>query len=221
MTKTALKTPTPETSKPTTTTANFDIFPGDLAVQKVALKKESKPGVYQISAVTKPTFYNHYIDTKGRQRIQLKPRDQIKDIKTTLMSVKYQAFSKSYMTVGKWEEPKRLGHALEITPLTDLTKVRVGDLVEFEVLFNGKPLDASAKSVDYVTAMSPSFGQGDHFALHSYVKKGKAQFRVQSAGQWIVSISHKDDVTKDGPMKDLVGKADQVFTAASLTFIVK
>lgn len=221
MTRVQLETPAFEESKPTQSNSSFDIFPGDLAVQKVALKKDCQLGVYQFNAVSKATFYTQYIDKKGRQRLALKPRDQIKDIDKLLMSVRFQAFAKSYMTVKKWEKPSPLGHSLEIIPVTDLSNVHVGDLVEVEVLFNGKPLSASAKSADYISAHSAGFGQSDHFALQSYLMNGKAQFRVQCAGQWSISVNHKDDVTKSGPMKDFFGKANQVYQAASLTFIVK
>ena len=89
------------------------------------------------------------------------------------------------------------------------------------MLFYGKPLTATAKSIEYITAHSAGFGQSDGFALFSYIMDGKAQFRVQNAGQWMISVNHKDDVTPDGPLKDLMGKADQVYHAASLTFTVK
>ncbi|MEF2230779.1 MAG: DUF4198 domain-containing protein [Pseudodesulfovibrio sp.] len=220
--RTDLRTPAVEESKPSQATADFDVYPGDLAVQKIALKKESKPGVYQFSVVSAPSFYQKYLDKAGRPRLAMKPRDQVKDIGTLQMSVKFQAFAKSYMTVGgQWTQPKPLGHGLEIIPTCDVTNLRTGDLVTVRVLFNGEPLSATAKSIDYISAHSPGFGQSDHFALQSFIMDGKAQFRAQCAGQWMVSVNHKDDVTKDGPMKDLFGKADQVYHAASLTFIVK
>ncbi|BDQ35870.1 hypothetical protein SYK_02300 [Pseudodesulfovibrio nedwellii] len=85
-----------------------------------------------MSAVSKPTFYTQYIDKKGRQRLALKFHDQVKDIDKVLMAVKFQVFAKSYMTLGKWTQPAALGHGLEIIPLTDLSDVRVGDLIKFE-----------------------------------------------------------------------------------------
>lgn len=219
--KTALLLPAAQEAKPAGTARDFDVFPGDLAAQKVAFKADSAPGVYQFSATTKPTFYTQYVDTKGKERMQLKPRDEIKDLDKTLMSVKFQAFAKSYATVGKWTRPEPLGHGLEIIPRTDLSDLHAGDLVEVDVLFYGKPLTATAKSIEYITAHSAGFGQSDGFALFSYIMDGRAQFRVQNAGQWMISVNHKDDVTPDGPLKDLMGKADQVYHAASLTFTVK
>ncbi len=221
MSKTDLQKPSSEAGKPLSTSAGFDVLPGNLAVQKVAFKKDTKPGVYQFALASVPNFYTQYIDKKGKQRMQLKPKDEIDDIDKVLMSVKFAAFAKAYATVGEWTAPKPLGQALEIIPRTDLSNVHVGELVEVEVLFYGKPLSATAKSLDYITAHSDSFGQSDGFSLFSYLMEGKAQFRVQSAGEWMIEVNHKEDVTADGPLKDLVGKAEQVYHAASLTFTVK
>ncbi len=208
-------------SQPDLETPNFDRFAADLGAQKIAMKKESAAGVYQLSAVSKPTFYTQYIDKAGKTRMQLKPKNELDDIKKVLMAVKYQAFAKSYLTIVKWTNPKPLGHGLEIIPRTDLSNLHVGDLVEVDVLFYGKPLTATAKSIEYITAQSSSFGQSDGFYLMSYIMEGKAQFRVQSSGQWMIGVNHKDDVTADGPLKDLYGKAEQVYHSASLTFTVK
>ncbi len=221
MKRTDLQKPSSEMVKPTLTSANFDLFPGDLAVQKVAFKKDSMPGVYQFALSSQPNFYTQYIDKKGKPHMKLKPKNEIDDIAKVLMSVKFEAFAKAYAAVGKWENPKPLGQALEIIPRTDLSNVHVGDLVEVDVLFYGKPLSATAKSLDFITAHSDSFGQSDGFSLFSYLMEGKAQFRVQSAGEWMIIVNHKEDVTADGPLKDLVGKAEQVYHAASLTFSVK
>jgi uncharacterized GH25 family protein len=219
--KTDLIKPEPKVSKPAKSSANFDLYAGDIGVQKIALKKDSAQGVYQLAAASRATFYTMYIDKNGKQRMKLQPMDQVKDIAKVLMAVKYQAFAKAYITVGKWSNPKPLGHGLEIIPRTDLSNLRVGDLVEVEVLFHGKPVTTTAKSINYITASSSSFGQSDGFSLFSYLMNGKAQFRVQSSGQWMISVSTKDDVTKDGPLKDLYGKANQVYHGASLTFNVK
>ncbi len=52
------------------------------------------------------------------------------DIDRVLMNVKFEAFAKSYVTGWQWANPKPRGQALEMTPRTDLSDVRVGDLVE-------------------------------------------------------------------------------------------
>jgi len=215
--KTDLLKPKFKLAEPELSNGNFDLFAADLATQKIAFKKSSAPGVYQLGAVSRATFYTQYVDKKGKKRLKLKPKDEIKDIQTVLMAVKYQAFAKSYLTVGAWSAPRPLGHGLEIIPRTDLSNLHAGDLVEVDVLFYGTP----PKGMHYITAHSGSFGQSDGFSLFSKVKKGKAQFRVQSAGQWMISVGHKDEVTPDGPLKDLYGKANVASCAASLTFNVQ
>ncbi len=203
------------------TSENFDIFPADLAAQKIALKKDSLQGVYQLSAISEANFYTAYIDNKGRTRIKLKPKDEIDDIKQVKGSFKNQSFAKSYITLGKWTNPKPLGHKLEIIPLTDLSSVHVGDMVEVEVLFYGEPQSTTGQNNINITAGSNTFGLDDGFTLQSYLIKGKAQFRVQSKGQWLISTFKEEVITKDGKLKDLYGKADKVYHTATLTFNVK
>ena len=219
---TSLKIPSSEVAEPLNKTNSFDLYSSDVGLQKIALKKDSPKGVYQIKAKSKPTYYSVFMDNKDRKRLKLKPKDKLKNVKKVLMSVKYEAFANSYLTLGnKWEEPKATNKGLEIIPKSDLSNLRVGDLVEFEVLFYGKPLHASAKGDAYITADSPSFGQSHHFSLFSKIKNAKAQFIVQSAGQWKVETKYKSKITKDGKLKDLYGKANFLINAATLTFNVK
>lgn len=214
---TQLKIPSAETATADTQTTNFDVFSADIGLQKIALKGESMSGVYKIEARSKPAFYTKYIDTKGRNRLKMKPKDQVKDIKKVLMSVKYQANAVSYVTLKKWASPKPSNQGLEIIPVTDLSRVKAGDLVEFKVLFMGTP----PKSDTYITASTPAFDKGKHFSLFSKIKKGKAQFIVQCPGQWIVNCSHTGKIEKEGPLKDLYGKADSSIAGSTLTFNAK
>ena len=162
-----------------------------------------------------------YIDTSGKTRIKLKTKDQIQDIQKVLVSIKYQAFAKAFVIRGEWSAPKPLGHGLEIIPRTDMSNLRVNDLVEVDVLFNGKPLHSSAKGREFITAQSTVFGQEDGFSLHSTLKEGRAQFRVQTPGQWRIWVVHADKVLADGPLKELYGKVNSLIHAATLTFDVK
>ena len=203
-------------------TKSFELYNSDVGLRKIALKKDSLKGVYKIEARSKPTFYTSYLDNKDRMRLKLKSKDKVKDLKKVLVSIRYEAFANSYVTLGsKWQEPKSTKYGLEIIPKTDLSDVKVGDLVEFEVLFYGKPLNASPQVDAYITADSVSFGQAHHFSLFSKIKNGKAQFIVQSAGQWKVQCKHREKVTKGGSVKELYGKANYLINASTLTFDVK
>ena len=50
---------------------------------------------------------------------------------------------------------------------------------------------------------------------------GKAQFIVQSVGQWKVECKSKEKITKDAKHKDLYGKTNTLINASTLTFNVK
>ncbi|WP_320044376.1 DUF4198 domain-containing protein [uncultured Desulfobacter sp.] len=58
--------------------SNVDIFNADLATQKLSLKEDSASGVYQLSAVSVPTYFTQYIDKKGRKRLKQKPINEIR-----------------------------------------------------------------------------------------------------------------------------------------------
>jgi len=217
--KSTLYKPQSKTAKPFTSNADYDLYISDIANQQITLKRETQQGVYLIEAISQKNYYTQYIDTKGRTRLALKPMDAIDGIQKVLSSVLYQAFGKSYLTVKKWKMPKPAGHDLEITPLTDLSRVKTGDMVEFDVRFHGNSLSWGPNSQAYITGYSPSFG-GERFAVFSMVLGGKAQFRVQNAGQWRVNILCSKAVTQDGPLKNLYGKVKTVNNAATLTFTV-
>ncbi len=217
----ALRVPKVEIEDPSIKADEFDVYNADIALQKIALKKDSPQGVYTIKAHSTPGLYTQYIDTKDRKRLKFTSKDKLKNVKEILWSVQQETFAKSYLTLGKWEEQKALGDSLEIIPKTDLSNVKVGDIVEFEVLFFGKPLTMSTKSKEYVTAFSNTFGQGKGYSLYSPIKKGKVRFEAQGTGQWIVNCHHSEEVTKEGPLKDLYGKVNKVFHSASITFNVK
>lgn len=221
MKRTKLYSPELKIATPTIEKKSFDIYKADSAMQKIALKKDSQQGVYQLGVATNPTYYTQYIDTKDRMRLKLKPKDEIKDIKKVLISLKYQGYAKSFITLGDWSEPKSLGHDLEIIPLSDLSRVKTGDLVEFNVALKGKPISSKIPDIKFATFWSKNFGQEDKFELMSYLKNGKAQFRVPSSGQWVMQIFDAHHVTKDGKSKDLYGKAEIYAVATSITFDVK
>lgn len=80
--KTALRLPSDKIATVQKETKSFDVYNADMALQKIALKKESPKGVYKIAAKSKPTFYTAFIDKKGRKRLKLQPMDQLKDVKS-------------------------------------------------------------------------------------------------------------------------------------------
>jgi len=195
---------------------------GDLGAKKFVLNSGSKQGTYQISLKGKGNYYTNYIDKKGRAKWAIKPKDEIADAKEMIRGMLYKAFAVSYFTVDKWTKPKSLGYDLEIIPVTDLSDVKVGDLVEFEIFFRGKRLSTSPEiSIEYITAVSNSFGGPDKFLLASVIFGGKGQFRMPAAGNWLINVYTRQEVKPDNELKDLVKKCDVALFSSSLTFNVK
>lgn len=213
----------PDTTKfPTDKTSlDLNVTRGTLAARKIALKPETRKGTYLVTAESVPMFFTGYVNTKGKNSIAPKPMDAIKDLGKVQSSFKYQSFAKSYFTVGEWTKPKPMGHDLEIIPLTDMSNIRVGDLVQFDLKFHGKPVNTDDNNIRTLTCSSNAFGGPDKFSLSSMVMNGKAQFRMPAAGQWVANIYYPEKVADNPTLKDLKGKCTLVYTAATITFNVK
>jgi len=194
---------------------------GDIGLRKIGLTPDAANGTYQVNAESVPMFFTKYINTKGKERMAPVPMDKVKDMKTPLASFKYQSFAKSFFSIGKWTKPEPMGYDLEIMPLTDLSDLHVGDLVEFMVTFSGKPVTASSKSIRTLTCTSNTYGGPDGFHLGSVLTNGKARFRMPAAGQWLVNIFYDEVVEGSPELVDLKGKCTKVFTAGTVFFNVK
>ncbi len=201
---------------------DLQIVSGDLAARKIILGKDCPSGVYQVSAESKDNYWTYYIDEKGRQRWAAKPMNEVTEAKEIVRGMRYHPFAVSYFTVGTWQTPKSLGQELEIIPMTDLSNVHAGDLVKFKVLFMGKELSTDpALSIEYITAQSDAFGATEKFSLASILYNGKGQFRIPTAGNWLVNVYTRQNVTANNELKHLANKCTTVLYSSSVTFSVK
>jgi uncharacterized GH25 family protein len=219
--RTALPMPETKMEDVIETSSGMTTQCGDLGIRKLSLTDKTKPGTYQVVATSRVDFFTMYLDKKGKQKMVMKPLDEVKDAHKVLFSVKYKSFAKAFMAVKKWTDPKPLGFDLELMPMTDLSNVHVGNLVPFEISFMGKPLSSGADSIQYLTATSNSFGGPDNFFLSAYIMNGRAQFRMPAAGQWVANVYVKQDVTPESDLKELVGKCTTVYYAGTISFNVK
>ncbi len=201
--------------------SGLEILCGDLGARTFTLTDKTRPGTYQVTAVTRANYYSMYLDKEGKRKWASKPMDEIEGAQKVLSGMKYKAFAKAFFAIKNWTDPKPLGHDLEIMPETDLSNVHVGDLVPLGVLFTGKPLVGTPENMHYITATSNTFGGPDGFFLAARVWNGKAQFRMPTAGQWVVNIYVIQDVAKDPALKNLKGKCSSVWYAGTLSFQVK
>lgn len=210
--------PFSKTLSPFISEDKFEIYEADFAFNKISLK-DTEPKNLTFESATKPSFFTQYIDKEGKTRIAQKPLDEIKDISKILMSLKYQGFAKRYFNYSG--EIKPLGHALEIMPKGDISNLKVGDEIAFEVLFNGEKLVLSNKLSEFIRAENENLGQVGGTAYYSFLMDGTARIKLDKPGQWVVSASHGEDVEGNEKLKELRSKAKNVFHSASLAFEVK
>ena len=196
------------------------VHSGDLGIRKLSLTDKTKPGTYQVVAVTKSSFFTMYKNKKGRVKWQNKPMNEVKDAEKIIHSVKAQHFAKAFFPVKNWTDPKPLGLDFEIIPKTDLSNVRAGDIVQFQINFMGRPFSSKPNKKERLTAISSTFGAPDKFFLAANIYNGKAQFRIPTAGQWLINVNLMQPVTLEENSKELVEKCTSLFYTSSITFNV-
>ena len=221
MNRTALPMPVLKMEDVIETRGGMTVQCGDMGIRKLGLTDKTKAGTYQVAVTSKDIFFTMYLDKKGKQKMVTKPLDEVKGVEKVLFSVKYKSFAKAFTAVKKWTDPKPLGHDLELMPLTDLSNVHVGNMVHFDVSFMGKPLSVKGDRIESMTATSNTFGGPDNFSLYAYLMDGKSQFRMPSAGQWVVNVYVRQEVTPDNELKHLAGKCTTVWYAGTISFNVK
>ncbi len=134
--------------------------------------------------------------TKTLEGVKNKPKDETKESLESWLSYE------SVKMVDKWNDAvkKPITAELEIVPLEDPTKLKVGDKITLAVYQNGKP----AKGVP-VAYKGKTIGITD--------EEGKINIRIKHKGLQIISASLKEK--GDGK------KADYVVKTTYLTFEVK
>lgn len=199
----------------------MDLEAGDLGLRKFTLTEDTEDGTWQVITDSKATFFTQYVDKKGKVKMTTKPMDKIRDAVSFNFSARYKAEAKSYLTVGKWSQPEPAGHELEITPTCDLSDVRIGDLISFDVALKDKKLNCDMNGMYFLNATSNTYGGPDHFFLSANIMDGKAQFRIPTAGAWRISALVKKEVTPDNELKEFDGKCSTVYYGSTLTLSVK
>ncbi len=219
--RTELALPVIKKEKPTRTQTNLNVFSGDLGLRKIALTENTQPGTYQVVAASKANFLTGYVDKNGKSRMSTKPMDEIRDAQKINFSTRYQAFGKSYMTIGEWSEPPAAQCALEIMPACDLSNVHAGDMLNFEATLNDKKLTCNMHGMNYLFAVSNTYGGPDGFMLASYIMDGRAGIRIPTAGQWMIIAMVQKNVSQENDLKALAEKCRTVHYMATVTLNVK
>ena len=208
------------TQKPDASFPSATIFQGDSFAKKLYFDAGAKSGVYQFAASTYGVQFAIWDDEKGRQKWGRKYLDELKNAKNIKLCWNFKSYAKAFVTKGEWSQPLAIGHELEFIPLGDLSKLKVGDEVEFKVLFRGEPLHSVSEKgglPDTISAFNEYLG--DAF-IGAYVIRGNVKFKLVKPGRWLLTLGVVRPVDKD-TAPELIGKAINVGYQATATFFVR
>ena len=219
---TPIPLPVIKKEKSISSATGMTITPGDLGLQKIALTSKTKPGTYMISVESPATYFTGYVDKKGKSKMTLKPMDKVKGATSFNFSTRYKATAKSYVGIKEWTDPQPAGFDLELMPQNDLSQVKAGDMISFDIKLLGVPVNSDVQTgIKYLTMTSNTFGGPDNYVLAAYILNGKAQVRVPTAGEWVANVTIKRDVKENNELAKLKGKCMNVYYGTTLSFNAK
>jgi uncharacterized GH25 family protein len=123
--------------------------------------------------------------------------------------IKREKFAKALITVSTDDDSykKTLGHKLEIVPVSNVMKARVGDELSFKILLDSKPLKSPVQATyDGFSRRSNTYA----YATET-LEDGLAYVKVNNPGIWMVRVEKRiERPTKDYDIHAL--KATLVFS---------
>jgi uncharacterized GH25 family protein len=174
-------------------------------------------GIYQIgwqSNITyisiEPAIFNDYIALEGyKKAISARKKNP-----NTRGRERYSRFLKTYVQVAAEKTndyKKRMGFKLEIIPYKNPPFLNVGDEMEVQLLYNGKPL---ARNRIMATHETYSTKPDDYAQTRVTDSNGKARFKITNPGIWLIRSNHMIAVKGDP-------KADWESFWSNISFQVK
>lgn len=156
---------------------DLKVVDSNFAMHTIKLGKDSVAGTYSVGFSTKTATVIKYLDTKGKTKFSIKPRNKIRNLKKIISTTIRTSYGRAYFINKNWTKPRVIGHKLELIPENDISKLYVGDTIRLKVMFEGNELDKG-----YVIAKN-ALSKGDN-SLYSPIKNGKAKFLLTNFGQW-------------------------------------
>lgn len=167
---------------------------GDSGIRKLAFSAETAKGTYQVAAQTPVFQYTKYRDRAGAEHYSDRPPEKIKDVAAVLDRSFEVMYMKGVFSVGGWSTIKQVGQLFEIVPLTDLDAAKVGDVVRFKVLLDGRawtPQNLSPQLIAHNAAF------GDAWGVYIPLSYGEGSFRLTHGGLWKLNARFRAPIGSD------------------------
>jgi uncharacterized GH25 family protein len=172
---------------PSGSTTPLKVEGRSLQANEVTLDQE---GIYQFSAARRPSVFSVVKGSDGKTSFLRLPKSEVtlepgSRIETSARS---QMFAKAIAVVGEGGDrvPPKLGHTLEIVPLTGAGKLRLDETARFRVLFRDRPL-AGVKVFATCVATNPD---GTPTATLGTDAEGVVELTPADAGMWVLGVGH-------------------------------
>jgi uncharacterized GH25 family protein len=137
-------------------------------------------GTYLVAAQRKASFYTKTVD--GGKRQCKKGLDNVVKCSWSTMSMKGVVS----LGAGKGAVDRAVGHPLEIIPLANPARLKVGDMLPVRVLFRGKPYSGEIAAL-YHTLAEKKETPADPFTTDA---NGWGSLRIASPGVWLLKAQH-------------------------------
>jgi nickel transport protein len=128
-------------------------------------------------------------------------RASVPGAQSSLHSYKYN----THVVLPEAQAGKPVGHKLEIVPLANPVKLKVGDMLPMQVLFEGKPLAGAILKADYVNDANMKSGKTD--------AEGKVTLPVRNDGLNVIGVSYSNPVANSAEI-------DRESLFATLSFVI-
>ncbi len=109
-------------------------------------------------------------------------------------------------------------------PLTDLTELKVGDIVSFQALFNGKPYHPESIPPAKILGYGELYGTKDnyHYGIWGNLdQEGIGHLRITAPGRWVAQVFVKRPISEICDSEDVSEKALEIAYTATATFFVR
>ncbi len=169
------------------------------------------PGSHIVSVIGNSGYYTMYMENGEMHHSP----ESMENKENVIISAYFEEYAKCLVFVGDerdnaFAEP--LNHDLEIVPITDPRDLKVGDMFEFQVLFEGRPA-----SFTPVTSTYSGFSSGMDMAYSTGVgMDGYGAIRILHWGPQMLNAK-----IERPPEDDHIGKCQYERYSATLTFEVR
>jgi uncharacterized GH25 family protein len=181
------------------------------------LVKYDQAGTHVLTAETNPGKFSMYYDHKGRKRHSFKPLHKFKDnAKEIIQSLRSSQWAKTYVVADEpsKEFPAFAGLPFELVPSKDVTMLKEGESIEFQIYSDGKPYTGEgwwdATYAGFSTEAEDNYIQKTHSA------GGKFTLPIDHSGRWFVRYFTKTPAAEENLHLFLTEKR-----TATLTFEVR